>query len=729
MATPIVPWAQTANFPAGGNPWSGTPTKVAPAYTFFTPNQPPSAQELNYILNARDIALASVSASSALDTASNWGPVAFDSSGSARNVQGAAYDPCYGRWLAVCYTTTASIIESHDMKVWDTLSVGSLPNNTFTPSGMSVYPTTGTIMYFQSGAGPTTNLVRVTVPAASASGTRVATSQSWAQRGGATMNLAAMAYFYGANTPAMYIFGVSGYSAGSTSAFSGFAAVDAGSDGAGTWTDLHTSLPGTFASGTHLISKIEIAQSANTMVVALCGDLPGLNPLPGGNSFLMSVAANGTMADVTPSFIGSSLSIRGVAYSVADGLWGIVTTENSISPTHASLYVSPDLVNWTLVATISNTVGIALAVVRNAWAVLTSDVNRVTTALGGSVANSGRIVVLSGVLAAYQNNVPLTAPWHYAAYDDEMGFATSPSTVYAQSLFTSETPTAVIGSRSLLSTLVNLNQSGGSNIESKVLSLRSGYFDQTQAGSTSSAAVPGWNTALDVNFGSLPTTSFASDGSISLGGYTWTKSNSANDRTSLTNSNGSGLTWFPTGGDTSSTIYLPFTSFIPANALLWSTAIRVWVYIQSQNFSHNTDQASVYIETSGGTSWYEAIYGVNASNKAVLTLVAAANSTSPSETLSAAPGTSTNVMLMEVPALDSGVCRYLSGQYNTSVFPTEAGALYYAMTADGGTVAFQDPTAGGILLSGLGIALNVHANASSAALSVTIGRIRVDYKL
>src|SRR5579859_5504107 len=44
-------WATLANYPAGGNPWNGNPTKTAPAFPYFTPGTGASALEVNYELN------------------------------------------------------------------------------------------------------------------------------------------------------------------------------------------------------------------------------------------------------------------------------------------------------------------------------------------------------------------------------------------------------------------------------------------------------------------------------------------------------------------------------------------------------------------------------------------------------------------------------------------------------------------------------------------------------
>lgn len=59
MSNPYItglPWAG-GNYPTGSNPWNGQPQGVIPLVTYFTPNQPVPAEDLNYILNQRDNAL------------------------------------------------------------------------------------------------------------------------------------------------------------------------------------------------------------------------------------------------------------------------------------------------------------------------------------------------------------------------------------------------------------------------------------------------------------------------------------------------------------------------------------------------------------------------------------------------------------------------------------------------------------------------------------------------
>ncbi len=74
MTQPIVPWSSTPNYPAGGDSWSGTPTKVAPSATYLTPKNPTglSAQNLNWIFNQLGSIAGQVATGIWMTAAANW---------------------------------------------------------------------------------------------------------------------------------------------------------------------------------------------------------------------------------------------------------------------------------------------------------------------------------------------------------------------------------------------------------------------------------------------------------------------------------------------------------------------------------------------------------------------------------------------------------------------------------------------------------------------------------
>src|ERR1700761_989611 len=105
--TPITPWAPDANYPSGSHAWSGTPTKVSPAYTEFQPSPAfaPSAQEFNSILAARDAKINAIIAyvgQTILAGLLNWEPATINLSGNTPVTQyGFCWNPSDAAWIAL----------------------------------------------------------------------------------------------------------------------------------------------------------------------------------------------------------------------------------------------------------------------------------------------------------------------------------------------------------------------------------------------------------------------------------------------------------------------------------------------------------------------------------------------------------------------------------------------------------------------------------------------------
>jgi hypothetical protein len=51
LQPPLTVWAPGTNYPAGSQPWSGTPLKVQPGGTYFTPDTKPAAENANWLWN------------------------------------------------------------------------------------------------------------------------------------------------------------------------------------------------------------------------------------------------------------------------------------------------------------------------------------------------------------------------------------------------------------------------------------------------------------------------------------------------------------------------------------------------------------------------------------------------------------------------------------------------------------------------------------------------------
>jgi hypothetical protein len=116
----------------------------------------------------------------------------------------------------------------------------------------------------------------------------------------------------------------------------------------------------------------------------------------------------------------------------------------------------------------------------------------------------------------------------------------------------------------------------------------------------------GWQTAVDIDFTAQANQTLATDTTYTIGGQTWTKINSANDRVAMAVVSGTGLVVKPAAnaGD-----YFGSTRNLPAITLNlsavipgfhWAMPVRVWLFQSADNMGSNNDQATLAIET--GTS-------------------------------------------------------------------------------------------------------------------------------
>ncbi len=119
VGIPQVPQlAGETNYPAGGNPWNGTPIKVAPGVDYSTPNTKPPAQSFNYWLNllsAQALANQNLSVSGAV---ANFDTVIAGTTidASLTALPFVFWQPWSQKWIAVVQdgTTTFKTYWTHD---------------------------------------------------------------------------------------------------------------------------------------------------------------------------------------------------------------------------------------------------------------------------------------------------------------------------------------------------------------------------------------------------------------------------------------------------------------------------------------------------------------------------------------------------------------------------------------------------------------------------------------
>lgn len=133
MSTPLsvlaaeLTWASDEDYPAGADPWSGTPTKVAPTTqskeTGFTPEEPMSAEQENYVLHG----VCEVS-KYLMDRFQNLPVLNFRPASTAvASFAHAAWDPINGHWLAASAAGTKVVRKSDDLGVtWSANEISAL---------------------------------------------------------------------------------------------------------------------------------------------------------------------------------------------------------------------------------------------------------------------------------------------------------------------------------------------------------------------------------------------------------------------------------------------------------------------------------------------------------------------------------------------------------------------------------------------------------------------------
>lgn len=398
MSNPITPWAATPLYPAGGSAWSGTPTKVAPASTYATPNVPVRAQEFNYLLNQRDAILGSVAMGIWATAVANWNEPTSDLGGAVvqNSPTAACWDAFSGQWMVACEVTDTTVLPtvmcSPDGKLWRSITNGLPGTATSIPLGIATNPSTGDIAIFRSD-GTTTSFTRF----AAGTGSGTDTAQAFL----AGVDQGVVSYWNGGFifVGATSLLGVNWTGAAASS-----------TNGAGAWTNTTPALPAGFASGTgNPILEWLTAQSATTLVIAMCGLTVATS-----TSRLMSQSTSspGTWTDITPGILGGTAKqIRGLTYSANDGLWGMLAVDNS----NSYLYTSPDLSTWTLVHTFTGYAAVGVSTIGSAWAVMAYNVG---LAQGGT-----RVLYSVDVGSAVASST-----WRFGAYcEDTSGQAVLPT--------------------------------------------------------------------------------------------------------------------------------------------------------------------------------------------------------------------------------------------------------------------------------------------------------------
>jgi len=120
----------------------------------------------------------------------------------------------------------------------------------------------------------------------------------------------------------------------------------------------------------------------------------------------------------------------------------------------------------------------------------------------------------------------------------------------------------------------------------------------------------GWQTVLDIDFTTQAAQTFSTDGTYTIAGKTFTKGNSSADSTAAALVPSEGLKFMPNAGSdyNGSTrgmpyLWTPLNGILPADlAYSWSSRIRLYVSLGSNNISANFDNFVLGLDTNS-TTW------------------------------------------------------------------------------------------------------------------------------
>lgn len=253
-----------------------------------------------------------------------------------------------------------------------------------------------------------------------------------------------------------------------------------------------------------------------------------------------------------------------------------------------------------------------------------------------------------------------------------------------------------------------------------------------------SASLP-WQTALDIDFSAQSNQTLNVDQNYSIGGFTWTKFNTAQDASAMTLTNGSGIIMTPTstaniGSSTfnSPGLRIPISSVIPS--FTHTMPIRMWIYIPSDNAAAQFD----------GLYWGTFVQGSGIANQFTLcgykgfaggvngwgSELAVLNSNVTFTTPAVAPSTN-KVGVMTYPlGIFGGAAPVETGLTVTGgVWPafqslTLCNAAAITAASSG---AISSASSGSHLVSDLNFFISAIRAGSVTAYTATVARFRVDY--
>lgn len=335
----IKPWASAeANYPAGPNPWNGTPVTVPPAGDIFTPGTPPLAQNMNAILNGITTAQQQIAQMSQALCARNFQlPITWSLSTSGPHCMtwndAPAGTGSGQSWLFAGFSSGAATI---------TVQTTSGQDQSFSQIGGGTISATKPPMSIVADPNSNVFVTLIGVTGNSILASISLAGGAWSAPSGPTVTGATDCQLAALGSTIVYaLAGASGQG--------GLGTLSTGASFSGSVTGL------TFGSSGLIV------KSNGTQVLATDRNVAA-------NTLYKTTNGTSWNAQTMSSPLGASTTIQDIAWNAALGLWMITGSDGS----HTAFWTSPDGSNWTKIATLGTTPVSRIASVGAMWGAQTN---------------------------------------------------------------------------------------------------------------------------------------------------------------------------------------------------------------------------------------------------------------------------------------------------------------------------------------------------------------------
>jgi hypothetical protein len=236
-------------------------------------------------------------------------------------------------------------------------------------------------------------------------------------------------------------------------------------------------------------------------------------------------------------------------------------------------------------------------------------------------------------------------------------------------------------------------------------------------------------TVLDLDFTTQGTQTFSSNIVYTIGGYPFTKINSANETTAST-LDSTGITFVPISATDYFTtvrtlpgLHLPLQKVIPS--FRGDMGLRIWAYNSSNNAAANFDNAVMAMDTGSNAYSYGYRRGFSSTGAGAtgLMTINSANPTGQIVDLFTL-GTGNNVMVLEIPSITGSSWRSFRGAFAGNYWPAMETLTQHQSYTLTGTIVTT-----GVTPQSLGVFLGAMRATSATALTVKFARLRIDLLL